>query len=154
MVRYPSVGKELMPEASSLSPFVLKSCCPGRAGRYLVSHQSFGIQAAHRRPHPARRPLMPAYSYAACLDNAYKVNWRIEDVLGDRRFDPSKRWLPLSLSGAGAATCLDEAGKRALTQVELAAYAHLFGYVEEFIAPKVGTPAHDFELAARAAFAA
>lgn len=95
---------------------------------------------------------MPAYSYAACLENAYKVNWRIEDVLGDRRFDPSKRWMPLSLSAASRVTCLDEAGKRALTQVELAAYAHLFGYVEEFIAPKAGMLAHDFELGDRSAF--
>jgi len=95
---------------------------------------------------------MHAYSYAACLENAYKVNWRIEDVLADRRFDPSKRWMPPSLSAAGAVTCLDEAGKRALTQIELAAYAHLFGYVEEFIAPKVSTLAHDFELENRSAF--
>lgn len=95
---------------------------------------------------------MSAYSYAACLENAYKVNWKIDDVLADRSFDLSKRWLPLSLSAAGAVTCLDEAGKRALTQVELAAYAHLFGYVEEFIAPKVGTLAHDFELGDRSAF--
>jgi hypothetical protein len=95
---------------------------------------------------------MPTYSYARSLDNAYKVNWRIEDVLGERRFDPAQRWLPLSLSGAADATCLDEDERRVLTQVELAAYAHLFGYVEEFIAPKMGALAHDFELGERAAF--
>jgi hypothetical protein len=95
---------------------------------------------------------MPAYSYAACLENAYKVNWRIEDVLSGRRFDPELRWLPSALSGAASVTCLDETGKRALTQVELAAYAHIFGYVEEFIAPKVGSLAHDFELEDRPAF--
>jgi hypothetical protein len=95
---------------------------------------------------------MPAYSYAHCLDNAYKVNWRIEDVLGERRFDPSKRWLPPALSGAAQITCLDEGERRTLTHVELAAYAHLFGYVEEFIAPMVSTLAHDFELEDRSAF--
>jgi hypothetical protein len=95
---------------------------------------------------------MHAYSYAKSLENAYKVNWRIEDVLGERRFDPSKRWLPSALSAADSVRCLDEAGQRALTQVELAAYAHIFGYVEEFIAPKVGSLARDFELGDRAAF--
>ena len=31
--------------------------------------------------------VMPAYSYARCLKNAYKVNWKIDDLLGDRQFD-------------------------------------------------------------------
>src|SRR5262245_41706349 len=96
-------------------------------------------------PNHGERP-MPAYTYADCLEHAYQVNWRIEDVLGGQHFDPSKRWLPLTLSGAAQLPFLDEAERRALTQVELAAYAHLFGYVEEFIAPKVGALAHDFEL--------
>jgi hypothetical protein len=95
---------------------------------------------------------MPTYSYANCLANSYKVNWRIEDVLGTRRFDASKRWLPQSLSGASAAKCLDDDERRALSHIELAAYAHLFGYVEEFIAPKMSALAHDFEIDQRAAF--
>lgn len=95
---------------------------------------------------------MTAYSYARCLANAYKVNWRIDDVLGEKRFDPAKPWLPSSLSGATAATCLDARERRLLTQVELAAYAHLFGYVEEFVAPKVGALAQDFEVGRRDAF--
>jgi len=95
---------------------------------------------------------MPTYSYAACLDNAYKVNWRIDEVLGERRFDTALRWLPLNLSGAPSATCLDEREKCVLTQVELAAYAHLFGYVEEFIAPKVGALANQQATDDRMAF--
>jgi len=95
---------------------------------------------------------MPAYSYTKSLENAYKVNWKIEDVLGEKRFDPAQRWLPLALSGASGATGLVEREQRALTQVEMAAYAHLFGYVEEFIAPKVGALARDFELEQRDAF--
>jgi hypothetical protein len=95
---------------------------------------------------------MPTYSYANCLTNSYKVNWKIEDVLEDRRFDPALRWLPAALSGASAATSLDERERRALTHVELSAYAHLFGYVEEFIAPKVSALARDFEIDQRSAF--
>ena len=95
---------------------------------------------------------MTKYSYARSLENSYKVNWRIEEVLGEHRFDPRKRWLPLSLSAAQHVTSLDEAGKRALTQVEMASYAHIFGYVEEFIAPKVARLAEDFALEQRDAF--
>jgi hypothetical protein len=95
---------------------------------------------------------MSRYSYARCLENAYKVNWRIEDVLGAKRFDPNRRWLPVSLSGAAGASALDEEERRKLTHVEMAAYAHLFGYVEEFIAPKVAALARDYEIDQRTAF--
>ena len=95
---------------------------------------------------------MTTYSYANCLTHAYQINWRIEDLLGTRRFDNAKRWLPLSLSGAHAVAGLDDRERRELTHVELAAYAHLFGYVEEFIAPKVGELAHDFAIDQRVAF--
>jgi len=95
---------------------------------------------------------MPSYSYSRCLANAYKVNWRIEDVLGERRFEPSKRWLPMRLSGASFVTVLDEEEKRKLTHVEMASYAHLFGYVEEFIAPKVTELSRDFQIDQREIF--
>jgi hypothetical protein len=95
---------------------------------------------------------MPKYSYADCLRNSYKVNWRVEDVLGDRRFDIAKRWLPESLSGTATVTCLDAEDQRLLTHVEMAAYAHLFGYVEEFIAPKVTELANEHQIDHREAF--
>jgi hypothetical protein len=95
---------------------------------------------------------MSPYSYAECLRTAYRVNWRISDVLGDKAFDPSRRWLPASLSGAGSITCLDEDERRKLTHVEMAAYAHLFAYVEEFIAPTANALAQDFQVEGREAF--
>ena len=94
---------------------------------------------------------MPNYSFARCLANSYKVNWRIEDVLGDKAFDVAKRWLPTSLSGSAGITCLDEDELRKLTHVEMAAYAHLFAYVEEFIAPTVTALAQDHEVEQREA---
>jgi hypothetical protein len=95
---------------------------------------------------------MATYSYAECLQNSYRVNWRIADVVDGRAFDPSRRWLPTRLSGAGRVGCLSPAEKIKLTHVEMGAYAHLFGYVEEFIAPKMMTLARDFELEQREAF--
>ena len=61
---------------------------------------------------------MSKYSYAECLRNAYKVNWRIEEVLGERRFDPARPWLPNALSGAHAITCLDARERIAASPLE------------------------------------
>jgi hypothetical protein len=95
---------------------------------------------------------MSAYSYADCLEKSYRVNWRVEDVVGGRRFDLARRWLPSRLSAAGAVACLDEQEKVRLTHVEMGAYAHIFGYVEEFIAPMMVARARDFALDHREAF--
>ena len=80
---------------------------------------------------------MGSYSYAACLRNSYRVNWKISDVVGGRHFDASRHWLPARLSGAGRIACLTPAEKIKLSHVEMGSYAHLFGFVEEFIAPKM-----------------
>jgi len=95
---------------------------------------------------------MSAYSYSDCLKNAYAVNWRIEDIVGGRAFDTSRRWLPPALSATARLARLDENDRRRLTQVEMAAYSHLFAYVEEFIAPKMLTLAKDHQLVERDAF--
>jgi len=86
---------------------------------------------------------MSRYSYEKCLQRSYKVNWKIEDVLEGRRFDPDREWLPTALSGASGLNFLDADERRKLTHVEMAAYAHMFMYAEEFVAPMV------VELAAR-----
>ena len=95
---------------------------------------------------------MSDYSYADCLQKSYRVNWRIADVVGGRHFDGTRRWLPARLSGANQISCLTPSEKVKLTHVEMGAYAHLFGFVEEFIAPKMLTLARDFEIDQREAF--
>lgn len=95
---------------------------------------------------------MSAYTYADCLANSYRVNWKIGDIIGARWFDAERRWLPARLSGAGRLPDLSAEDRLALNHIEMGAYAHLFGYVEEFIAPKMVTLARDFELEDRSAF--
>ena len=95
---------------------------------------------------------MASYSYAECLKNSYRINWKIGDVVGGRHFDTSRPWLPFRLSGAAHIACLTPAEKIKLSQVEMGAYAHLFGFVEEFIAPKMLMLARDFEIDRREAF--
>lgn len=95
---------------------------------------------------------MATYSYADCLQKSYRVNWKIGDVVDGRRFDLSRRWLPAQLSGADAIASLRPEEKTKLTHVEMGAYVHLFGYVEEFVAPKMVALARDFEIDHRDAF--
>lgn len=80
---------------------------------------------------------MKIYSYQDSLNTSLRVNWRIDDVLGSREFDTGKRWLPSRLSAADHLEFLNEGEKIKMTHVEMGSYAHLFGYVEEFIAPKM-----------------
>jgi P-aminobenzoate N-oxygenase AurF len=95
---------------------------------------------------------MSAYSYAECLERSYQVNWKVSDVIGGRHFDATRRWLPLRLSGAARVSCLTPAEKVKLTQVEMGAYAHLFAFVEAFIAPTMVGLARDVAVDGREAF--
>ena len=95
---------------------------------------------------------MPNYSYADCLEKSYQVNWTIDEVVTGQHFDPAQRWLPTRLSGADGTAWLSDQEKMKLTHVEMGAYAHLFGYVEEFIAPQITTLALDFKVDHREGF--
>jgi P-aminobenzoate N-oxygenase AurF len=95
---------------------------------------------------------MNTYEYADCLEKSYRVNWKISDVIGGHRFDQGRRWLPARLSAAGRAPGLTPEERVKLSHVEMGAYAHLFGYVEEYIAPMMGTRARDFAIDDRPAF--
>ena len=95
---------------------------------------------------------MATYTYGDCLKNSYKINWRIEDVIGGQKFDGSRRWLPPQLSAADGIDCLNEAERIKLTHVEMGAYAHIFRFTEEFISPLVVRLSQDFEIDNREAF--
>ncbi len=97
---------------------------------------------------------MKNYSYEKCLETSYKVNWKIGDILNGAQFDKTKRWLPEKLSGALAVKCLTIEEKILLTHIEMGSYAHLFGYVEEFITPTMVGLAAEHSLTDRSAFTA
>lgn len=80
--------------------------------------------------------LSHTYSYEECLHNSLKVAWKEEDVLKNRDFDYSKRFLPNRLAGVDEIACLDEDEKRKLNQIIGNAYCHIFAFVEEFIVPQ------------------
>ena len=77
------------------------------------------------------------YTYQECLDNSKRVSWLEDDVLADRNFDFSKRFLPNRLTGVDDIGCLSENEKRQLNQIMGNGYCHIFAFVEEFIIPTV-----------------
>src|SRR5262245_4891202 len=84
-------------------------------------------------------------AYVAEQPTVEQTQGRIDEVIGNRHFDLSRRWLPVRLSGADRVACLSPAEKVKLTHVELGAYAHLFACLEESIAPTMSGLARGLE---------
>jgi hypothetical protein len=78
------------------------------------------------------------FSYQAALAASEKVNWRVEDLIGeDKALDFSKPFLPDSLVRAEGLSFLSADEKRTLNQIRGNGYLYTFGLVEEFILPFV-----------------
>jgi len=81
--------------------------------------------------------LQHKYEYRSCLEASERINWKIEDVIAGRTFDFGKPFLPESLAGVRDIGCLEPDEKLKLNQIRGFTYLHLFGLVEEYIAPAV-----------------
>ncbi len=81
------------------------------------------------------------YTYQECLDVSKRVSWLEDDVLANKNFDFSKRFLPNRLSGVDDIGCLNDTEKLQMNQIMGNAYCHIFAFVEEFIIPTVAEEA-------------
>ena len=77
------------------------------------------------------------FTYQECLDISKRVSWLEDDVLANKNFDFSKRFLPNRLTGVDEIGCLNDNEKLLLNQIMGNAYCHIFAFVEEFIIPTV-----------------
>ena len=77
------------------------------------------------------------YTYQECLDISKRVSWLEDDILADKNFDFSKRFMPNRLTGVDEIGCLNENEKLQLNQIMGNGYCHIFAFVEEFIIPAV-----------------
>ena len=77
------------------------------------------------------------YTYQQCLDISKRVSWVEDDILADKNFDFSKRFLPNRLTGVDEIGCLNDNERLQLNQIMGNAYCHIFAFVEEFIIPTV-----------------
>jgi hypothetical protein len=81
---------------------------------------------------------VPHYSFKETLVASYKVNWRIEDIIGeDKQLDFTKPFMPESLARIEELTFLNADEKLTLNHIRGHAYLSIFGLVEEFILPFV-----------------
>ena len=84
------------------------------------------------------------FSYEKCIQASERVRWTIDEVLGAGEFDFGKRFLPESLAQVDEIACLSPGEKLLLNQIRGLTYAHLFGFVEEFIVQKIIAVAGDY----------
>lgn len=76
--------------------------------------------------------------FARCIDASKRVRWDIDaDVIRDRSFDTTQKFLPDGLSKVDELEFLSEDEKRYLSQIQGRTYANVFGLVERFINAKV-----------------
>jgi len=78
------------------------------------------------------------YSFKQVLENAEKIRWRVEDIIGgDKRLDFQRPFLPESLARVASMDFLSDREKLLLNQIRGYGYLYTFGLVEEFILPFV-----------------
>jgi hypothetical protein len=79
-----------------------------------------------------------AARYAQMVKSSKKAEWQIDrDLLQDRRFDFSRKFLPDGLSRVDRLNFLAADEARLLSQIQGRTYAYLFGLVERFISAKM-----------------
>ena len=76
--------------------------------------------------------------YAQVVRLSKKSEWQIDrDLIQDRNFDFSRKFLPDGLSRVDALSFLTGSDARLLSQVQGRTYAYIFGLVERFISAKM-----------------
>src|SRR5215470_16332428 len=81
---------------------------------------------------------MSAYTYEGVLATSQRVNWKIDDIIGDdKRLDFGRSFLPDALAGVRKLDYLSPSEQRTLNQIRGLGYLVMFGLVEEYILPFV-----------------
>jgi hypothetical protein len=76
--------------------------------------------------------------YARAVEVSKRIRWEIDrDVIKQREFDFTKKFLPDGLSKVSALGFLSAAEQRLLSQIQGRTYANMFGLVERFIGAKM-----------------
>jgi hypothetical protein len=80
--------------------------------------------------------MPPRPNYQHLLENSQRVNWRLEDLLGEgRRLDFTRPFLPETFAQTEPLGFLSAAEKLKLNQVRARGYLALFELVEAFVMP-------------------
>lgn len=86
----------------------------------------------------AMQTPIPVQRYAKCIEVSKRISWDIDkDIIRERRFDFTKKFLPDGLSQVDRIPFLNNDERRFLSQIQGRTYANMFGLVERFIAAKM-----------------
>jgi hypothetical protein len=78
------------------------------------------------------------YTFQAVLTASERINWRVEDLIGDgKALDFARPFMPESLARTEELAFLSDDEKRVFNQIRGHEYLYVFGLVEEFILPFV-----------------
>lgn len=93
--------------------------------------------------------------YAKCIEASKRIRWDIDrDVIRERGFDFTKKFLPDGLSFVDRLAFLGAGERRLLSQIQGRSYANIFALVERFIGAKMLDVSRDHWLGDQAALEA
>jgi hypothetical protein len=81
--------------------------------------------------------VQQAYSYRETLALSERIAWRIDDIIGTKRLDLTRPFLPDRIARSAALSFLSPNERLALNHIRGHGYLAMFGLVEEFILPFV-----------------
>src|SRR5580700_5977950 len=88
--------------------------------------------------------MTPLQNYQHLLETSRRVNWRLEDLIGEgRRLDFTRPFLPETFAQTEPLGFLSPAEKLKLNQIRARGYLALFELVEAFIVPFISGQAED-----------
>jgi hypothetical protein len=88
--------------------------------------------------------MTPVQNYQRLLETSQRVNWRLEDLLGEgRRLDFTRPFLPEIFAQTEPLGFLSPAEKLKLNQIRARGYLALFELVESFVVPFISDQADD-----------
>jgi hypothetical protein len=87
-------------------------------------------------------PALPSYQHL--LETSRRVNWRLEDLLGEgKRLDFTRPFLPETFAQTEPLEFLNPADKLKLNQIRARGYLALFELVEAFVMPFISGQSND-----------
>ncbi|MGD8854596.1 MAG: hypothetical protein PVI28_19695 [Gammaproteobacteria bacterium] len=101
---------------------------------------------------PSSDFIIDADRYASCIRASRRIRWDIDkDVLREKNFYFSEKFLPDSISRVDELDFLDPTKRTALSQIQGRTYANMFGLVERFICAKIMEVSRDHWLGSQIA---
>jgi len=112
-------------------------------------------QQVARVPQSVLQPGVDSARYAKCIAVSKRIRWDIDrDVIRQREFDFSKKFLPDGLSFVDRVPFLGAGERRLLSQIQGRSYANIFGLVERYIGVKILELSRDHAFGDQVAFEA